>query len=650
MRRPITILKLILPVLFAITLPVQAKDFEKERALFLLAEDALQNNRLDEYRELKASLGNYPLLPYLEYDELTKDLDKTGLNKIKAFLEKYNDTPAEIRLRWTTLFHLAKKKRWREFLDLYEENRNTKLQCHRITALLNQGKKEQAQKLTPPLWLSSKSTPDACDPAIAALKAAGKLTPKLIWDRMDLIRTKKSKKRVPLMKYMRKLLPAKEHGYHALWMHSLRNPDKVLNSSLLNKEHPSRGNLLVHALSRMAWRNRDAALRAWKKYNKRGWLDATHKKRIEMQLGKALSRRNHPRATAFLDNIEHCHQIYGLCELRVRHALKYRKWHKVISWINDLPKKKQKHEKWGYWKARALEQTGKKSEAKQLFAEVAKDRSYHGFLAADKVNAPYKFANKPLKFSKKELKAFSDKPGIQRAHELYLLDRQYQARREWRWITRKLDHPGLKVAAVVANQWGWYKRAIYTLLPTRYWDDLDIRFPLGFKKLVEAQARKYNINPAWIYAVIRQESTFDVNARSPVGAMGLMQLMPQTARGVARKLRIKRPRAKDVMMPENNIRLGSRYLKELYDQFNGWVMLATPSYNAGPHRTKKWLPNKTVPADLWIEDIPFNETRLYVQRVMSYLALYEHRLGEKVTRLRNRMPPIRSTVPKKKKR
>ncbi|MBF0257001.1 MAG: lytic transglycosylase domain-containing protein, partial [Gammaproteobacteria bacterium] len=171
-----------------------------------------------------------------------------------------------------------------------------------------------------------------------------------------------------------------------------------------------------------------------------------------------------------------------------------------------------------------------------------------------------------------------------------------------------------------------------------YWDDLEIRFPLHHRSLIEAEAEKNAIESAWIFAILRQESMFIPGARSPVGALGLMQIMPPTAKDLAKRLKIKNPSEDELLKPELNIRLGSYYLRLLKSQFNGWELLAIPSYNAGPHRTQRWLPDEELEVDLWIEDIPFDETRLYVQRVLSYRVLYQYRMGQKVTRLKGYLP------------
>jgi soluble lytic murein transglycosylase len=226
--------------------------------------------------------------------------------------------------------------------------------------------------------------------------------------------------------------------------------------------------------------------------------------------------------------------------------------------------------------------------------------------------------------------------------ELYALGRIIDARREWFHMVKRLDDEELRATARILADWGWIDRAIFTAARARYWDDLELRFPLRHRTLVDRYADERQLDPAWVYGVLRQESAFTADVRSSAGAVGLMQLMPATARRVAREYKMAAPSDKALIDPETNISLGTGYLRMMLDDLSSNRILATAAYNAGPHRVKRWLPPDTMDADIWIELIPFRETRLYVQRVMAYAAIYERRLGETPTRLSKRMRDIRA--------
>jgi soluble lytic murein transglycosylase len=203
----------------------------------------------------------------------------------------------------------------------------------------------------------------------------------------------------------------------------------------------------------------------------------------------------------------------------------------------------------------------------------------------------------------------------------------------------------LQAAAKLAERYGWHDRAIFTLARTGYWDDLELRFPLEHAALVKHNAELQGIDIAWVFAVMRQESAFMSNARSHAGAMGLMQLMPSTARQVAKNvLKTPPPRRQDLFEPDTNIALGSAYLKQMKGRLGDSAVLATAAYNAGPHRVTRWLPEETLPADIWIELVPFKETRGYLKRVLAYTVIYEKRMGRQPKRLEQRLHPVPPTV------
>ena len=272
------------------------------------------------------------------------------------------------------------------------------------------------------------------------------------------------------------------------------------------------------------------------------------------------------------------------------------------------------------------------------------NRGYYSFLAADRAGYRYQFAHVPLRYRPAELADIEQHPAILRARELYAIKRLADARREWNYAIERLDTPNLLRAAKLADEWGWHDRAITTLARARYWDDLELRFPLAHQQEVVREAQRQRINPAWAFAIIRQESAFTPDARSNAGALGLMQLLPRTARSMARSMRLRRPRYRDLLDSETNIRLGIRYLRQVQDRYDGHPVLATAAYNAGARNVRRWLPEAgNVAADVWIETVPFSETRDYLKRVLTYTVIYEQRLGKDPVPLLQRMRPVPGT-------
>jgi soluble lytic murein transglycosylase len=229
-----------------------------------------------------------------------------------------------------------------------------------------------------------------------------------------------------------------------------------------------------------------------------------------------------------------------------------------------------------------------------------------------------------------------------RARELYFLDRLIDAKREWFQALRYLDQDQIKQAATLASKWQWHDSAIRTVAKTEHRNDYLLRFPMPYKQEVLQQAEERKLDPSLIYGVMRRESLFDPLARSSVGALGLMQLMPSTARNVARSLGMKKPGRADILSVANNIRFGTQYLRTVMNRFDNNVALAAAAYNAGPSNVQRWLPrDASMSADLWVETVPYTETRDYVQAVLAYATVFDRSRG-KNTLMSSRMGDIKT--------
>ena len=275
------------------------------------------------------------------------------------------------------------------------------------------------------------------------------------------------------------------------------------------------------------------------------------------------------------------------------------------------------------------------------FQSLAGERDYYGFLAADRLGTEYRFNHRPLEVKPDALERVSALPAMRRALELLALGRRVDARREWRELIRGLGEDELVAASWLAQCRDWHGRAILTIARTPERDDIELRFPIDFIDTVESAASRRSLSPAAVYAFIRKESAFMADARSGAGALGLMQIMPPTGRMLMRERGERLQRDRQLLAPELNVELGTQYIRSLLSKTGGHLVLSAASYNAGPHRVRSWLPEKgTVEAALWIDNIPFTETRRYVRGILAYIAIYEHRLGRSPTRLSERMPPV----------
>lgn len=585
-------------------------------------------------------LESYPLYPYLRYAELLKDIKHTSAKQVADFLERYQDTPLASRFRRKWLSHLAKNERWREFQRFYDPQFGTLMRCHYSNSLLRTGQRAKALELVKTLWLQGRSQPSACDPVFDAWHKAGKLTGTLVWQRIALAM---DANHPGLAKYLGRYLNKSDATWLKRWLKLHSNPKYALNDKAFKKSHPYRTTMLAHAVERLARRDELQALQTWRQLQPKYRFDPDQTYDVQRRIALYLMRSDDAAAYRFLSKLQPRAEDARLHEARLQAALYRQDWPSLLNWLNALPAEMRAEERWLYWQGRALEATGKQAQAKALFGEVAQNRSYYGFLAADRIAAEYHLEHVQTPVAPDKIERIGTLAGVQRARELRALARWVDARREWRDATAKLDTQDLMAAAVLAESWGWHDQAIFTLAKTQYWDDLELRFPIRHRDAVTHNATRHQLDEAWVFAVVRQESAFMEDARSGAGARGLMQLMPATARLVARKdLARKPPRLRELYEPKTNIGLGTAYLRRVLNRLDDHAVLATAAYNAGPHRVERWLPDDALASDIWVEVVPFRETRGYLRRVMAYTTIYEKRLGLDATRISDRMRPVQN--------
>ena len=608
------------------------------RARFLDARKALNEKQLDSYRKLARKLKDYPLYPYLEYWELRDRLASASNREVNAFLKRYADQPVGARLRRAWLYQLARKQDWKKYLDVYEGGQPVELQCYRLQAKLHTGDRESLVDAALPLWLVGSSQDSACDPVFKYLEDQDKLTTELVWER---IRLAMNSGNASLAAWLAKRLPAQDEAWVSLWREARQRPSSTLDAAQLDTDVPIAREIILYALKRIAVSDEQQAHDKWQEIRHRHDFTEAEAGQIERTIALYAGWRHHPQAHAWLAAVPAVATDDEVREWRVRSAITAGLWQDVLKHIETMPADEAAQEEWRYWQAIAFERTGQKQEAQDRFAPLARERDYHGFLAADELRWPYVMNNQPLQYTAEEMDAIRNLPDMIRASELLRADLPTDARREWLHAIERFDSNQLKLAAALASEWGWHDSAILTVARSSDYDDLQLRFPIDHSADVARYASANQLDPGHVFAVIRTESAFNKDARSGAGAMGLMQLMPATGRSTARKYRIPLASTKSLYEPEQNIRIGTAYLKQVMDQFDRNVVLASAAYNAGPHRVNRWLPEQEEqPAENWIAAIPFDETRKYVQRILSYAAIYDWRMERPVTPLSKHMPDV----------
>ena len=614
---------------------------EEMRETYQAALKAARAGEFQRYHKLNDELQGYVLRPYVEYEYLKDRLDSTPAPVVRRFLDEASAAPVSQMLRAKWLRRLAARGDWSEFLRDYRPIENdTELACMRIERLLRSSE-QQATLMNEiaMLWHTGKRLPPACEPVFAAWRTAGHMTSDEVWIR---IRLAMERRNTSLAQDLARYLEPRERVWVTRWIAMHRNPAGELDRLGYPVETPTARMVVRHGVVRLAYRDPEAAMERWEALKQKYLFLGEDENYVLRNVGILAAQAHLPQALKWLTAVSADASDENLHLWRVRAALRAGDWQSAKRFVAALTEEQKQEPQWRYWKARILEETGMRMDAKAHYRVLALERGYYGFLAADRIGSAYSMQHESVEAKPEEVSAMLARPGIQMARELYVLGQIIDARRQWQYTSQAMNNRELAVAAVVAREWGWYDRAILTVAKSDFQDDLELRFPVLYRDLIEENAQRHGVDTSWVYGIVRQESAFVPDARSPVGALGLMQLMPATGRLTARKLKIPARSNTAILEVENNLRLGTGYLREMLDRYTGNQVLATASYNAGPNRVVEWLEGEdAMDAEVWVETIPYNETRNYVKNVLAYTAVYEHRLNQqRPVRLKERMPEV----------
>lgn len=606
------------------------------RKTFLQAEQYISQGRDSDYFTLADTLKAYPLYPYLQYQWLKTHLDDD--NSVLSFLRESAQSRYAGVLHQKWLLQLGRKQQWSTFLQHYRNGDDTELQCYYAQAQFQIGQQQPALDSARRLWLTGKSQPDGCEALFAILKASVYFNRDLIWQRFQ---AALSQDNASLAVQMQSLLPDQDKPAAETWLKLHRKPQLVKEAGDWKRQYPQAGMLFAHAIVRWLDSDPSAALNSWDAEKQNFTIPAEIAADTEKRIAMALAFKRDNRAYQRLA------QLAGsdgpAREWRVRSALSQQNWRDVGTALAALSEEEKRQDKWQYWQARTLAASGQPEPARAIFQQLAKNRSFYGVLAADRLQQNIALTDRPVAVSRQEIELLQQQNDFRVAAELLAIDRRQEAKRQWWYAIARLDNRSLSVAAKLAQQWQWPAMAIFTIAKANDWDDMELRFPLQYSAQIQDSAAAQQLDPALIFGLIRQESAFDEQADSPAGAKGLMQLMPTTGQQIAASLKDHWSHETNLFNPEINVKYGSYYYKKLLKQFDGHYLLATAAYNAGANRVKRWLPEgKALPGDIWIESIPYKETRGYVSSVLLYALIYQQRLQ------RNALKPgelIREVMP-----
>lgn len=604
--------------------PLSVAD-ESARERYREAVKLVKKGQTTEAQDILYQLKDYPLHSYLEAEILLAQLDKVSPQTVAMFLDENRDGVVGNRVGRRWLQHLARTGDWQDFLEHYRpEIATTTLRCQRLTALRRTGRDEMAVEETGKLWPTAYSLPRECDDALRRWLKAHPDPAAALWNRAELAMEAGNDS---LVRYLLGKVPVASTVSEMLYRPALLS--SRWDALPVDSRHQR---VAVYLLTRLAAIDYKRADAAWSPLDERFEFSAGENFAIRQAIARPMIAANDPQVRPWLERINADGSDEYLLEWQIRLSLRESDWPQVAATIQRLSPELRREPVWRYWLSRAelaLNDTPPDG-AMQRLAELATERHYYGFLAANYLQQPYRLNGRQQRYPEL-IGALEQQPGVQRARELYALGELHWAHMEWRQALDGLDAREITTLAELARQWGWTHQAIMTAIKGGAWDDLDLRFPMAFSETFEQTADREKLDLHWLYAIARQESAFSEKAVSPAGAMGIMQIMPGTARKIARQTGRRYDR-EQMFEAQHSIPMGASYLGELLDTFNGNRILATAAYNVGPGAVQRVLARQLqeYPFDIWIETLPYSETRNYVKGVLSFAIVYSERSGQQI--------------------
>lgn len=611
-------------------------DYAASRVAFIEAEQRLATVSYEEVGALITPLQGYPLYPYLQFQSYQRFPAKLTQTQVNAFLDAYPSFPGRTRLQQTWLKQLAKEERWQDWLAAYQRLpiSSDAYQCELARAYLNLGQQEHGTALAAKLWTVGKSRPDECNPLFDQWMKLGNPSKTVASDRYWLAAAEGEMR---LARYLHRFMSDKANQLAARYESLMDHPEQVIQADLSAFPDAARQQLIRSAFQRLARQNPEATAERWIGWRQKLPENAPLRADLDVYIGKRLLGSEAETAPQWLMKIDPDVKHTNLTEARLLAALaaKETPWSQIQALIERLPESSRNSDRWRYWYARAIETLTPDNPAfAEIWNQLALSRSYYGFLAASRLHLPFQLNDAPMLVNRDLIATLQGHTGLQRAKEWLALERPLEATREWYSARSGFSPEQKQHLAALALEWGWYNQAILDAVDQKQWNWLDVRFPALYGSLFEREAGKNHIDVTWATSIARQESAFNPAAESRVGARGLMQLMPATAKATSKKHSLPLKNIDQLTDPATNIALGTAYLADMYNRFDRNRAYASAAYNAGPHRVERWLKERGhLPLDAWIETIPFAETRNYVQNVLAFRVVYGKRAGQDVAML-----------------
>lgn len=634
--------------------------------------DAFRLGRTAQLTQSLPKVQGHVLEPLARYWEMRARLESAPAADIRAAMDAMAGTYWEDRLRNDWLLLLGRQRNWADFeveRPRFRMNDDRQVRCYGLMLDAVAGRLDpvQAAARVQLEWLAQKDQDTGCATAAEALLQSGHLGEKTVWMRARLMmetgKTRAASQAVALLN------PEWAARLDAI----AAEPQRYLDGKLTAFRTQTK-ELVTLAIIRLASNDPAAAAAEVDHLRWRTQLTREERDWLWGVIGKRAAQKFMPQAVDYFARGSERGMADDHLAWKVRTGLRAGRWSMVREAVDAMGPAQQSDPAWVYWKARALlAQAGLESaagvpdpgtpplppgtavvgaspapevlQARQLLAGIASPHGFYEQLALETLGLKVSLPPAPPAPTAAELADITRDPGIRRALAAYRLGLRSEANREWNYSIA-LHTPGgmsereLLAAATLACREQLWDRCIHTSLRNRSQIDMSLRYPTPFRDAVLGRTREIGLEPAYVYGLIRQESRFVTDARSGVGASGLMQVMPATARWTARRIGLSDFRPAQINDRDTNIQIGTAYLKFALDDFEGSMPLAAAAYNAGPGRARAWREGPVLPGEVWAETIPFEETRDYVKRVLANTTLYAALLSGQPQSLRQRLGTV----------
>jgi soluble lytic murein transglycosylase len=583
-------------------------------------------NMEDSATQDSESLKNYPLYPYLQAARIQEALTSTDAaalaqadQRAADFVAAYGQQPVTRNLRRAWLDSLARREQWNQFMAAYRDaGASEASRCESFTARIELQKTEGLAAEVSKAWLTPHSLPE-CDRPFAWAKDNGAITPALIEERVHLALDNNNPA------YARQIieqLPADRAAPLFQWAGLLESPLRSIDSLIASPSTAVSPTALLAGWKRLTRVDREAAQERYTKLVSTRGLSHESASPYALALALALAWDRDPAALEYFDLVAPSDLDDPSREWWARAALWRKDWKLAAHVIASMTDTNRQSARWRYWTARATEAIHDPQEAQPLYEAILADDNYYSAMSAARLNRTLMPHPEAVPPDNQALAALEQTPAFARAHELLLCGMRPEAQTEWQYGSESLTAPVRLQSIRLAAEWGWYDQAVTIATSLHVFNDYSLLYPRPYDAEVNAAAHLAQITPEIVYGVVRQESLYRLDAVSNAGARGLMQLQPATARSTAHYYKRPTPALTDLFDPYINTALGAARLRMLLDEFDGQVPVALAGYNAGPNAVIRWMPQEPVDSDIWIENIPYNETRGYVQRILWHTLMF----------------------------